>query len=273
MTGKLIKYEIRSSIKLIGVIWIALVAASLLLGFVGGTLTDIVSDEFSQGAVLFIVQLISGLLYFAVFMALIVATVMIVIMRFYRGLLGQEGYLMHTLPVKPWQLITAKGIVAAGVVLVSFIVIMISVCILCGIGGLGDISSFLKELVAACREYPKGILIGIEFIIIVVLSLMKSIYQIYASLAIGQLSGKYRIIISLAAYIGMSIILSILGILLLTIGDELGISDWVISFSNNNDMFGLSQTAIALMFILTAVQLAAFHVITERILSKKLNLQ
>ena len=38
-----------------------------------------------------------------------------------------------------------------------------------------------------------------------VLSLLKSIYQVYASLAIGQLQlGKHRILLSLAAYIGLS---------------------------------------------------------------------
>ena len=33
-------------------------------------------------------------------------------LRFYRNLFTDEGYLMHTLPVKKWELITAKGLVA-----------------------------------------------------------------------------------------------------------------------------------------------------------------
>lgn len=273
MTGRLIKYEIRSSIKLIGVIWIALVVVSILVGFVAGTFQDIVPESFAQSSLMAGIQIISGLLYFAVFVALIVATIMIVILRFYKGLLGNEGYMMHTLPVKPWQLITAKGIVAAGVVLVGIIVAILSFTILFGIGDLGDFTAFFKELFEFCSKNPKYILVGFEVLIIIVLSLLKSIYQIYASLAIGQLAGKYRILLSLGAYIALSIILSILGVVFLNIGAELGIADWMVSVSETNNPFELGQLAILGMFVLTVIQLAAFHVITERILSKKLNLQ
>ena len=48
------------------------------------------------------------------------------------------------------------------------------------------------------------------------------------------------------------------------------LSSWDGSAGN---MFGLSQFVIAVMFGLTAIQLVAFHIITERILSLKLNLQ
>lgn len=273
MTGRLIKYEIRSSIKLIGVIWIALVVASVLVGFVAGTFQDIVPEEFRQGMIMAGIQLVSGLLYFAVFVALIVATIMIVILRFYKGLLGNEGYMMHTLPVKPWQLITAKGIVAAGVVLVSIIVAVLSFIILFGSGNPGDFKVLFNDLTNICSGNPKYIFVGLEVLVIIVLSLLKSIYQIYASLAIGQLAGKYRILLSLGAYIALSIILSILGVVFLNIGAELGIADWMVSVSETNNPFELGQLAILGMFVITAIQLAAFHVITERILSKKLNLQ
>lgn len=40
--------------------------------------------------------------------ALFVLTMIVIIQRFYKGLLCDEGYLMFTLPVKPWQLIATK---------------------------------------------------------------------------------------------------------------------------------------------------------------------
>lgn len=271
MTGKLIKYEIRSSMRLIGVIWAALVAAALLLSFTSGALARIIPDSFTETSAFGLIEFISGFLFVGIFIALIVATVMIVIVRFYRGLLGDEGYLMHTLPVKPWQLITSKGVVSAAVVLVSILVAVVSMLILAGFNAFVDVADFFAELGKMLKEEPKFILAGIEMLIVLVLSVLKSIYQIYASLSIGQLSGKHRILLALGAYIGISVILSILGVIMMSIGEELGIVDWFVGLGDRS-VFSLTQAGIVGMFLLTVVQLAVFHVITERILSKKLNL-
>ena len=44
------------------------------------------------------------ILYVGLIIAVMVVAVALIIMRFYHGLLKDEGYLMFTLPVKPWQL-------------------------------------------------------------------------------------------------------------------------------------------------------------------------
>ena len=41
-----------------------------------------------------------------------VATLIVVIQRFYKSLLGDEGYLMFTIPVKAWQNILNKLLVS-----------------------------------------------------------------------------------------------------------------------------------------------------------------
>lgn len=277
MTGKLMKYEIKSSMKLMAVIWAALIAASLLFSLSLHVLTDI-SVERPGGGISFaigIFEFITGLMYFAVFVALIVATLVIVIMRFYKGLLGDEGYLMHTLPVKPWQLITSKGIIAALIVMISVLVAFLSILVLAGVSGLETIPEMFGALGAIWEEEPRMVLVIVEAIILLVLSVLKSVYQIYAALAIGQLANKHRILLSLGAYIGISMIMSILFLLIVAASDSVGTISWLSVFIANNDSdpFAISQMAIGIMFVLTAVQLAAFHVVTERILSLKLNLQ
>lgn len=277
MTGKLMKYEIKSSMKLMAVIWAALIAASLLFSLSLHVLTDIAVER-PGGGISFaigIFEFITGLMYFAVFVALIVATLVIVIMRFYKGLLGDEGYLMHTLPVKPWQLITSKGIIAALIVMISVLVAFLSILVLAGVSGLETIPEMFGALGAIWEEEPRMVLVIVEAIILLVLSVLKSVYQIYAALAIGQLANKHRILLSLGAYIGISMIMSILFLLIVAASDSVGIISWLSVFIANNDSdpFAISQMAIGIMFVLTAVQLAAFHVVTERILSLKLNLQ
>lgn len=274
MTGRLIKYEIRSSIKLMAVIWAALIAASLLFS-VSSNLLRRTFEGASQGAntLVSIVGTITGFMYISIFIALVAATVIIVILRFYKGLLGDEGYLMHTLPVKPWQLITSKGLVAAGVVLLSIIVAMVSLAILAGLSSLSVIPDIFSGIAKAWKEDPRYILIIVEVLVIMVLSLLKSIYQVYASLAIGQLAGKHRILLSLAAYIGLSTAVTVFFIILGMIAGSFDMVDLLSSWDGSaGNMFGLSQFVIAVMFGLTAIQLVAFHIITERILSLKLNL-
>ncbi len=277
MTGKLMKYEIKSSMKLMAVIWAALIAASLLFSLSLHVLTDIAVER-PGGGISFaigIFEFITGLMYFAVFVALIVATLVIVIMRFYKGLLGDEVYLMHTLPVKPWQLITSKGIIAALIVMISVLVAFLSILVLAGVSGLETIPEMFGALGAIWEEEPRMVLVIVEAIILLVLSVLKSVYQIYAALAIGQLANKHRILLSLGAYIGISMIMSILFLLIVAASDSVGTISWLSVFIANNDSdpFAISQMAIGIMFVLTAVQLAAFHVVTERILSLKLNLQ
>lgn len=237
---------------------------------------DVRSEGASQGAntLVSIVGTITGFMYISIFIALVAATVIIVILRFYKGLLGDEGYLMHTLPVKPWQLITSKGLVAAGVVLLSIIVAMVSLAILAGLSSLSVIPDIFSGIAKAWKEDPRYILIIVEVLVIMVLSLLKSIYQVYASLAIGQLAGKHRILLSLAAYIGLSTAVTVFFIILGMIAGSFDMVDLLSSWDGSaGNMFGLSQFVIAVMFGLTAIQLVAFHIITERILSLKLNLQ
>ena len=122
MTGRLIKYELRSSIKLMGVIWAALIVTSFLFSISINFMGNIMRSSSIASTLINLFQGITGMLYIAVFIATAAASVVIIIMRFYKGLLSDEGYLMHTLPVKPWQLITAKGVSALIIVCASVIV-------------------------------------------------------------------------------------------------------------------------------------------------------
>lgn len=279
MTGKLIKYEFRSSIKLMALIWAAIIVSSVLFSLCGNAFQRaVVGGSDPQVAGLFgeIVTFITGFMYFMSIMAMIVITLVLIVMRFYKGLFGSEGYLMNTLPVKPWQLITSKGIVAAVLVIAGVAVSVISVMILAGLSGIADITEAFREISAVMKAEPMLILTAIELLIIVIVGLLKSIYQVYASLAIGQLVNKYRILLALGAYIGINIALSVIAMILMTAAGATGVSDWfinTISVYDIDSVLNVSQAFMAVIFGLTVIQLAAFHVVTERIMSLKLNLQ
>ena len=282
MTGNLIKYEFRSGLRYIGIIWAALIASALLLGIMLKVMGSVFPTD-PQGIlalmeVLF--NLVPPLLYGIIMVAMIVVTIIIVVMRFYKGLLGDEGYLMHTLPVKPWQLITSKGIVASAVVIISIIAIVLSIFIIAGIQDMRGFADGFKEFMGVFGEEPRLILVIIEVIVLSIFGTMASIYHIYAAMAIGQLTGKHRLLASLGAYIAINIALTVLATVIIVVGDMTGIDVWLsewlwsieASVGMNDDGFILVQAGLGAAFVVAVVQLAAFHVITERILSKKLNL-
>ena len=102
MLKKLLKYEFRATARTYGGLYLALLAVSVLFGasVCGWNSTN--SDAYSA-----IVGLLS-LVYTAVIIGTVVVTIMTIVQRFYRNLLGREGYLVHTLPVTETQLVGVK---------------------------------------------------------------------------------------------------------------------------------------------------------------------
>ena len=87
MLGKLLKYDFRSMFRVFLPLWGALLAISFI-----NRLT-LNSDRMGlPGAVLFIA-------YIGIIFAVMAVTLVLVVQRFYNGLLKSEGYLMFTLPV------------------------------------------------------------------------------------------------------------------------------------------------------------------------------
>ena len=107
MLGKLIKHEFRATGRiLLPVYLVMLLTAALVRGF--QVLTEQTAGEFMRALAVLSVLLFSA----AVFGGSILAFVLM-IYRFYKNLMTDEGYLMFTLPVTTGQLIWSKMIVSA----------------------------------------------------------------------------------------------------------------------------------------------------------------
>ncbi len=276
MTGKLIKYEFRSIVKLMGIVWTALPVMALVTGFFAkitfGDASYMDTPFFAE-----IIGVTSAFLFGGIFIAMIAVTVLVVLLRFYKGLLRDEGYLMHTLPVKTWQLITAKGVVAVCVTLVSMAVAALSILLLTVFeGGLAAFGEFMGQVFRSYRMTPSYIPITLEILVLMVLYTMGSIYRAYASMAIGQLAKRHKIVLSVAAYLGIGVAGMIL---LVTAGNVLSLDIFdpfiSIAFGWMDTLSAVSavQTVMIFLIVLAVIQIAVFHIITEQLLRKKLNLE
>ena len=110
MLKQLLKYEFKATGRTYGGLYLALVALAVLSGF---SLRSSFNDDFAP-LLLFA--------YMIVAVAVAVVSVMTIVTRFTRNLLGREGYLMHTLPVTESQLILSKLISSVVWMLCSSIV-------------------------------------------------------------------------------------------------------------------------------------------------------
>ena len=113
MLKNLLKYEFRATARTYGGIYLALLAAAGLIGFsFRGDRAVAQSHVFEIGVTI----------YSLLVMALVIVTIVTVIQRFTKNLLGREGYLMHTLPVTEAQLVGSKLISSAVWLLASAVV-------------------------------------------------------------------------------------------------------------------------------------------------------
>lgn len=292
---KLCKYEFKSIARTLLPIYLAVVVVSLINAFSFG-----VNDLFHAGSMVTgygaaiqlphaantlvgLMQLVVFLAYFGVMVALFVLTLIVIIQRFYKGLLCDEGYLMFTLPVKPWQLIASKGTAAFGMSVISGATAFLSILILmCGVVGPVEFFSFFDpriwwQMFGDLKEvFPKWglyvLLYCFEFLILVIVYGMAGLFQMYVSMALGHLAQRHRIIMSVVAYLVISMVLSFLsgaGMLLL---DGSGILHALSPMIGHSAHTGI-QLMIFGLLAWNILQLAAFFFGTERILSKKLNLE
>lgn len=152
---KLLKYEwkacARTCLPLYGVL--------ILMSFVTHLLYSIPQNS-TFGVML---PAISSMLYMCVMMAAFVVTAVILIQRFYKNLLGSEGYLMFTLPVTVSQHLFSKTIIAVVMIALSGIAAFLS------IGIFADMSFgtlFVDMIKGVARS--GGLLFGLELLMSIV---------------------------------------------------------------------------------------------------------
>lgn len=127
MIGKLIKYEYRATAR---IFW-PLAGAAAGLSAVTWITMQLGSARLAEVMGIFhkVFGLAEGVLTiftFAALMALMIGTLLVTIQRFYKNILGDEGYLMLTLPATPAQHIAAKLIVGTAWTAASLVIALLA---------------------------------------------------------------------------------------------------------------------------------------------------
>ena len=129
MLKQLLKYEFKATKSLYFGLYLALALLSVVLG-VSFRQENARVDNTNFGRL----EVILMVLYLSVIFAIAVLCFVSTVQRFYKNLLGREGYLMHTLPVTETQLILSKLLTSMVWVLCSGLVGIVCITVMVSIG-------------------------------------------------------------------------------------------------------------------------------------------
>lgn len=267
MFGKLLKYDFRSMFKQFAFIWPAALALALVNRFT-------ISDLDSTSSVGETAAGIAMVVYIAILMAMFIVALIFVIQRFYKGLLGDEGYLMHTLPVHAWQLIGSKLLCAVVTTAVSVLVALLSILLIVP-WSRSDLQEFFSGLGYLFShwgvEITHFIIACLEMLLFVLVCFATGYLQLYLSMGVGHLFNRNRVAMSVVAFIAINVVFNVLRSLVNPLLDN------VLRPLSHSMAFPESMASFhALIWILIALQLilcAVYFAGTEFILRKKLNLE
>ncbi len=279
MLRKLMKYEFRAT----GRIYLPMYALLILFAAVNRVFMAVNSSKFQfpdagsniAERAASIGQTISMTLYIFIIVGVFVVTFVVTIQRFYKNLLSDEGYLMFTLPVKTHQLISSKLIVAAVWNLLSIIAAILSVLVMVASAdfftSFGDVMRVLGQ--ALSTYGAPAYALTLEFILLAFASLFGSIVMIYASIAVGHLCRKHRVMGALGAYLGFSVLEQIVASVVISIPAISWVLGSVGHEPSEMEVLGQAQIFMVIMILVTLVFGVVYFFLTNLILKKKLNLE
>ncbi len=275
MLIKLLKYEFKFTGRSLLPIYAALLVLTVLMNLGDGMRFGFNNAGMFEG--FFKTMLIFT--YSCVISAVCIITVVLLVQRFYKNLLRDEGYLMHTLPVSAAQNIASKLICAVVWSVVSLLVAGLSLLFISMtfsnwqqfFDGLAD---FIHDLnVAFGIHWP---LFALETLALVLLALASSIVEVYLALAIGHIANNHKIACSIGAYIGLKVLSGLIGQLL---GHGIVNWHWLNDFFQNffygslhEQIAGIHMMLLGMLAV-SLIYTGVMFVATNWIMKNKLNLE
>lgn len=269
MLMKLMRHEFRATGRIMGPVFLLLLATSIGANV---SLRGLMDTDYR------LLDLLGGLLVTAFVCAIIgvcIVSGFLMIYRFYKNLLQDEGYVMLTLPVSIHQHIWTKLIVSA----VWFAATIAAVIVACAIA-FGTIESVM-DFFRACWDLLKESLhlraadvaniIGIcaELLVLCFISSCVGCLQFYSALAIGHSAGSHKLGWSVAAYLVISFLLQFLSGALMFPLNRLNLDRYM------GEIEGFLAIHIGLWIIIAIVAVygAIFYAVTVWFMRNRLNLE
>lgn len=275
MLRKLYKYDLKS-VSLLLVILHAVLLVYTVIGRIGIFIAEraqaFVSPEASR------LWGIAGAFYIVGFilfiLAIVIATVVYLAVRIQKNLFSDEGYLTHTLSVKPTQILWSKVFVIWTWSVIDFICVMISVFTLI------TYKDTLPEILKGASTFFGTLFGSFGFTnwleeVITLLAGLSQYFGFYPllllfAMCLGNLFKSHKIMGTLLSFFGLNIVLSFLSTMITFIIP--GLSPFMQANLTQDNLSVYSGRLMIFTLVWNILFSAIFFVGSRYILTKKLNL-
>lgn len=208
MFGKLVKHEFRATARIIPFVYMVTIFLALL---------HIISSKLNLG----IASRLSLVLMLVMCIGQVIITFVLLIWRYYRNLYANEGYLTHTLPVPPSQLLWSKLLVGFVWSLLSYLVAILAagtVLVMDFVKSadkFASISAGYHAMIAEIGMENHQTAMWITIIVFLFISIGLLLAEIYFAISAGSLSKLHSlgiggpILIYIAEYTALQIVAAV----------------------------------------------------------------
>lgn len=275
MLRKLYKYDLKS-VSLLLVILHAVLLVYTVIGRIGIFIAEraqaFVSPEASRLLGIAGAFYIVGFILFI--LAIVIATVVYLAVRIQKNLFSDEGYLTHTLPVKPTQILWSKVFVIWTWSVIDFICVVISVFTLI------TYKDTLPEILKGASTFFGTLFGNFGFTnwleeVITLLAGLSQYFGFYPllllfAMCLGNLFKSHKIMGTLLSFFGLNIVLSFLSTMITFIIP--GLSPFMQANLTQDNLSVYSGRLMIFTLVWNILFSAIFFVGSRYILTKKLNL-
>ena len=272
MLRKLLKHEFRATGRIMLPLFLILLVTSVGANFSTRGLLE------TDNKFLDVLGVLLVMAYAIAIVGVCVMSMVVMVQRFYKNLLHDEGYVMMTLPVSTHQHIWSKLIVSA----VWFALTIVIVCLACLIMAadvtvIGEIVSGFRELFRHVTAYYalNGTAIAAEFLVMCFVGCCAMCLQFYASLAIGHSFPNHKMAWSVCWFFIIQFAVQFLGGTLIALLDESWFHHLLLGWTDGWQISGMAAMHLS-MFVMILGELvygAVFYFLTTYFLKRRLNLE
>ncbi len=196
--------------------------------------------------------------------------------RFYRNLYTDQGYLMHTLPVKPWELIWSKAFVGLIWQFISTFVLIFSVfgVIFNTVAKATDESiwDMFSKMFSELFENVSGgwiFTIGLLYLLLAIAGACMSMFLGYTAISIGQTFKKHKVVGAIGVYFGLYSVLQFVAAFF-----TVPVARWIDVLTRQDNMHEPNVAAVLGILLVAIVLLTTgMYFLNEHIMKYKLNLE
>lgn len=259
MLGKLIKLETKASARFLLPTYLLLIVMSIL-----NRIT--LSFHYREGLLL-LIPTFFVFTYVISIVIVLITTFILMISRFYKNFLTDEGYLMFTLPVSTRDLILSKLIVTFCYSLISALTAVLSLFIVfINSERMSGVHQMIREIYDEIASLQTSIPLVILLIaVLIIIGILSGILNIYVSIALGQLYKKHKLLGSFIAYMAIYTAIQAVGLLTLGIGSLIQVN---IRFSPASIFY----IVITILIIVNTTLSFIYYGLTTHMFRKKLNI-